>query len=220
MNIGTRKSRMIEGTSSVTVFRWKKWRMHNLKRADLFLECGSPYLMFVGRLEYQKNVEAFLDAVAELNKTSAIDGVICGEGSLREKLETKSKQLGIDHRVCFTGHLPPVQIWGLMKQASLFYFPSRFEGCPNTIMEAMVCECPVVVSDIPSHREILTMESAYFVNPADTRHTAEVIRNVLLRSGETTIRIRNAKQISNNWSISKMAEQYEGIYEKLHEANL
>ena len=82
-------------------------------------------------------------------------GILCGEGPQRSELEVMRHKLGLDADVHFTGHLPAASVWALMKKASVFVSLSAYEGCPNTVMEAMACGCPLVLSDIPAHREIL-----------------------------------------------------------------
>ncbi len=61
------------------------------------------------------------------------------------------------------GRWMAASVWALMKKASVFVSLSAYEGCPNTVMEAMACGCPIIVSDIPEHREILDEQSALFV---------------------------------------------------------
>jgi glycosyltransferase involved in cell wall biosynthesis len=99
-----------------------------------------------------------------------------------------------------------------MKKASLFISLSKFEGSPNAVMEAMACGCPLVLSDIPGHREILNDKSALFVDPSNIRLTANAILKVL---NNTYIK-RNlsliAMQEASHFTISKMVDKWEKVY--------
>src|SRR5208283_2540348 len=103
-------------------------------------------------------------------------------------------------------------IWAIMKKASVFVSLSTSEGCPNAVMEAMVCGCPLVISDIPAHRELLDESCALFVNPSDVRQTADAIIQIFDDSEAAKKRALIAKQKTIDWSITEMARNYENVY--------
>ena len=134
-----------------------------------------PIVLCVGRLEAYKGPKALLEALVYVKRQQNVLGVLCGEGSERSKLEKLSCELGLDDSVRFTGYLSAASIWGLMKKASVFVSLSAYEGCPNTVMEAMACGCPLVLSDIPAHREILNEKCAMFVDPSNIQQMGDII---------------------------------------------
>src|SRR4030095_15906440 len=105
--------------------------------------------------------------------------------------------------------------WALMKAASVFVSLSDYEGCPNAVMEAMACGCPLVVSDIPAHREIVDQECAFLVEQGNARQAATAIIDVLRNSGPTQRRASNAKEKTRRWSVSATAKQYENLYKDI-----
>jgi glycosyltransferase involved in cell wall biosynthesis len=121
---------------------------------------------------------------------------------------------GLTVDVHFTGYLPTSAIWALMKKASIFASLSSYEGCPNAVMEAMVCGCPLVISDIPAHRQILDESCALFVNLSDVHQTANAIIQILDDSEAAKGRALIAKQKTIDWSIAGMARNYEKVYKK------
>ena len=139
----------------------------------------APIVLYVGRLTSDgsatKNLKAFLETLAYVRQEQSVVGVLCGEGPQRSELEVLRHKLGLDEDVHFTGYLPAASVWALMKKASVFVSLSAYEGCPNTVMEAMACGCPLVLSDIPAHREILDETCALFVDPSNIQQTADVI---------------------------------------------
>jgi glycosyltransferase involved in cell wall biosynthesis len=179
----------------------------------------APNVLYVGRLTSDgsatKNLEAFLEALACVRQKQEVLGILCGEGSQRSELEMLRHNLGLDADVLFTGHLPAASVWALMKKASVFVSLSAYEGCPNTVMEAMACGCPLVLSDIPAHREILDESCALFVDPSNVQQTAEAIAQTLHNEDASKERALIAKQKTRGWSIAEMARNWEKVYQEL-----
>ena len=103
-------------------------------------------LVAVGRLEIEKGFDQLLQAfalVAQLHPQWNL--VIHGEGSCRESLEQQCRQLGIAERVGFPGWTRP--IWPALQSSDLFVLPSRYEGFPTALLEAMAAGLPCVAFD-------------------------------------------------------------------------
>ena len=79
----------------------------------------------------------------------------------------------------------------------------------------MACRCPVIVSDIPAHREILNESSALFVDPWDTPQTANAIMYALLNKDESKERALNARKTAEIFLVEKMATEYERVYKSI-----
>ena len=101
----------------------------------------------------------------------------------------------------------------MFKKASVFVSLSASEGHPNAVMEAMHCGCPLVLSDIPAHREILDRQSALFVRPDSATEAAAAIVRVLENPSEAAQRAAYARLKAQAWSIEAMAEGYEKVYQ-------
>jgi Glycosyltransferase len=176
----------------------------------------SPILLYVGRLSSDitanKNLRAFLEVLACVRQKQKVVGILCGEGPQRDELKTLSRDLGLEADLHFTGYLPAVSVWALMKKAAVFVSLSAYEGCPNAVMEAMVCGCPLVLSDIPAHRALLGSDSALFVDPLKIQQTAETIIQVLRNAEAAKVRTLTSKQKTREWSIAGMARNWERVY--------
>lgn len=180
-----------------------------------FQKSEVPIVLYAGRLIDLKNLKVFLRELAYVKKQQKVIGVLCGEGPQRHELEELRHKLGLDMDVHFMGHLPGASVWALMKKATVFVSLSEYEGCPNTVMEAIACGCPVVVSDIPAHREILDESSALLVEPSDQKETANAILTAIRNEKVSKLRALNAKKIIQKWSIPEMAIKFENIYSDL-----
>jgi glycosyltransferase involved in cell wall biosynthesis len=179
---------------------------------------GAPIVLYVGRLtedsSTNKNLKAFLEVLECVMRKQEALGILCGEGPQRYELEVLRHKLGLNADVHFTGHLPAASVWALMKMASVFVSLSEYEGCPNTVMEAMACGCPVVLSDIPAHREFLDASCALFVDPSNIQEASDTIVRALCDANASKGRAFIAKKKTQAWSISEMAQNYERVYKE------
>ena len=167
-------------------------------------------VLFAGRLDAGKNVRNLILALAQIAHEAPFIALICGDGPRRQYLERLAREIGIAHRVVFTGYVS--NIWMLMKGADAFVSLSRFEGCPNVVIEAMACGCPLVVSDIPAHREILDGKAASFVDPDDPAEVARAIRAVLGDGTAARVRAKTALANAEGWRVEQIAQLYKRVY--------
>lgn len=139
---------------------------------------NSPYILNVGRLEHAKNQQLLLSAFSLLTDRIPHKLVIIGDGSQRSKLLIMAKQLGISDRVIFTGALSNPYPW--IAQADLFVLSSLHEGLPNTVIEALVCGTPVVVTRGKGGTiELMQGELTQFIAEMDSNSLADKITHAL-----------------------------------------
>ena len=100
-----------------------------------------PYLrvLYVGRLEPEKNVARLIEAVASLRRV-AIELVIVGDGAERAALEALARSLGV--RATFVGAAPYCHMPSWFAEADVFVLPSLTEGHPKALLEAMAAGVP------------------------------------------------------------------------------
>lgn len=174
-------------------------------------DLGVKVVLYAGRMDAGKNVEGVLAALARVADELPFVAVMCGDGPSRMKLEAMARELGLADRVLFKGYVD--NLWALMRRADAFVSLSRFEGCPNVVLEAMACGCPLVVSDIPAHREILDEHSARFADPDDTARAAAELKAALLFGDEA--RTRAARARAARRPVETTARLYEQLYRGL-----
>lgn len=103
----------------------------------------------VGRLEHEKGFDRLVDAFAEVaHRHPQWDLELHGEGSQSEWLRGRVAALGLTDRVRFAGWTRP--IWPALASADLFVLPSRYEGFPSALLEAMAAGVPSIAVDCPS----------------------------------------------------------------------
>ena len=112
---------------------------------------GPLRLLFVGRLDAQKNVARLLDAMSLLRAPVRL--CLVGDGELRGELEARAARLGLDVR--FAGRLLGSGLVDAYRQADAFVLPSDKEGMPLAALEAMAAGLPVVATDVPGNADLL-----------------------------------------------------------------
>ena len=110
---------------------------------------GDPSVLFVGRLVDGKLPGDALCAFSEIRERFPNSGLtFCGDGPLRGRLERQVHESGIKDAVCFLGQVPYDIMPAVYRAADVLVLPSRAEGLPRTVLEAMSSGTPVVVSDL------------------------------------------------------------------------
>jgi glycosyltransferase involved in cell wall biosynthesis len=170
-------------------------------------------ILVVGRLVPEKAVDIVIKAISLLPSTLDVGFLIMGEGPLREEIEAGIKDAGVDGRVFLSSYRQ--DWWGLLKSASALVSMSRVEGQPNVVLEAMAAGCPLIVSDIPEHREILSDDSASFVPVNDSVELAASIKNLLSDPDAARKRAEQARSYADGLTIQLAADAYESVYTKV-----
>jgi len=143
-------------------------------------------IYYVGQLYPWKGVDVLIDAMAELDDAElVIVGGLPGERDL-DRLRARTVADGLDARVTFLGFVPPPALDAATNEAAAFVVPNldsltaRLFTSPLKLFEAMARGRPIVASDLPSVREILTTEvNALLVPPGDAGALADALRRVL-----------------------------------------
>jgi glycosyltransferase involved in cell wall biosynthesis len=140
-----------------------------------------PSILYVGNLVAVKQVHVLIDAMAELARDgSAIQCHLVGDGPLRGQLSRQAEYLGLGERVIFHGSRPHAELATWYRAADVVVLPSRSEGVPNVVLEAMACDIPVVASRVGGIPEIANDESCILVPPGDATAIANAVAAALL----------------------------------------
>lgn len=171
-------------------------------------------IVFAGRYEAQKNLEVLVEAFRQvLNRVPSANVRLIGRGSMREFLIDFCEKHNLSDRMVVGDYTD--QLWTVLKYASVFVNASVYEGVPNTILEAAVLGCPLVLSDIQAHREIFDDESACFVPVSSPEAIADGIIATLSSREAAKEKSKKAIQAISRFSPQTVAEQYHRLYEHL-----
>ena len=173
---------------------------------------ASRVILFVGRLDAEKNLSNLIIALQDVIAQRDAVALFCGIGPKENEVRSEIEQAGCTDRIRLLGYTD--RVWSLMKRADAIVAPSWFEGHPNVVMEAAAAGCPLVLSDIPAHRECLG-DAALFAPPEDPEALARAILQTLDDPAEARARAGRARAIAADWSIDRAASAYMRIYEEL-----
>jgi glycosyltransferase involved in cell wall biosynthesis len=161
-----------------------------------------------------KNPFTVLEAFRQYHdQTSEL--VFLGEGNLRPSLAKEVEKSGLQKQVKMTGMIERDSVFEYFAQADLFFSASWGEGLPVAVMEAMACRLPMVLSDIPPHREIAEgVDFIPLVQPDDVAGFAREIRRFkeMPASERKEIGLKCRKVIEERFSLPVMHSSYAELY--------
>lgn len=131
---------------------------------------GVTRLACVGRLDPRsKGQDLLLQVLAsEAWRSRSVSISFFGAGDMEEGLRRLADRLGVADRVEFSGHVSDVE--GVWKTHHALVLPSRYEGLPLVVVEAMLCGRPVIVTNVAGNAELVTDGVSGFVAEAPTVH--------------------------------------------------
>ena len=163
-------------------------------------------LLSVGELNKNKNHEAVLQALSKLKDKNFIY-LICGRGVLKEYLERKIQELHLENKAKLLGYR--IDVIEILKTADLFIFPSKREGLPVSVIEAMACNLPLIASNVRGNRDLIAKENLF--EPDDVTALTNLIKkqlDVIATDGLKKVTYINLEQYSLKNVLKQMAEIY------------
>lgn len=165
-------------------------------------------LLFCAKLQPWKRPQDALQAFAKANVSNSYL-VFAGEGPLRSALEAEARLLGVAERIRFLGFVNQSGLGFVYRAADLFVLPSEYDPCPVVVCEAMLCGCPVVLSDaIPGRFDLVQHDQTGFVYPcADVGALAKILRDALADRDKLAELGKAAAERMNTWSPQDNVER-------------
>ena len=187
-------------------FRYKK-------RTEMSINDSTFVILSVGELNKNKNNEVIIKALSEIHEKNILY-LMCGVGDKKKVLENQIANLGLNDRIKFLGYRTDVK--DLMCASDLFVMPSLREGLSRSLMEAMACSLPCVVSKIRGNSDLIQDDrGGYLVSAKDTEGFTKAINNII---NNPNLRVKMGKynlNRINSFSLNKVVEELIGIYKNL-----
>jgi glycosyltransferase involved in cell wall biosynthesis len=174
-------------------------------------------VLAVSRLEKVKDplllVQAFREGTDAPSRL-----VLLGDGRLAPAVRDAVERSGLTGRVELTGVVPRDEVFARCAQADVFVSVSRGEGLPVAVMEAMAAGLPVILSDIPPHRELVgDADFVPLIAPGDVAGFAREIRRFAALPAATRrdIGARCRAHVRERFTIARMQAGYDSVYREV-----
>jgi glycosyltransferase involved in cell wall biosynthesis len=201
------------------------------RRAGVIKRYGlgdAPFILTVGTMQRRKNHLRLVQAFAKLlgtrdgrletnrNLQSLVPNLVIagGKGWLYEDVHAEVTRLGIEDRVKFIGFVEDADLPHLYRLASVFAFPSIYEGFGLPPLEAMACGIPVVTSNASSLPEVVG-EAGLQVDPLDVDALATALDKALYDDAWRAVAIEHGLMRAQQFTWHKAAHQLLGVYDKV-----
>lgn len=195
--------------------------------AELFLDPGTRFIGFVGRVYPEKGIDTILQAFKLIRSDIPHHIAVVGAGtsSFLSELKTLAQSLNIEDRVHFTGlkenTWPYYRAFDCKVLASKNINGSPFEGVPPALLKAMYSSCPVIGSDTGGIPDIIDHEMTGFLfDPQNPGELAEMILKTLTQEALTLERVHGAREMVKKYhTMDAMGRDIIRIY-RLHQVKL
>lgn len=178
---------------------------------------GKRVMLYIGRLVYHKGLKHLIDSLAHLPKDVVL--LIVGKGPVREKLERYASEAGQKERVIFAGVVSFDELPLFYSACDVFVLPStsRLEAFGLVSVEAMACQKPVLISNIPGVREVIDDGvEGLLIEPIDPKDIAQKASRILSDDSLAHKMGQNGRnRVEKEYTWTKVASRLEKLYKTL-----
>ncbi|MBI3462066.1 MAG: glycosyltransferase [Planctomycetes bacterium] len=187
-----------------------------VQRSTLELPGDSVVALYVGRLDPQKGVDVLLQALRSAQTmVPPLHLVLVGTGPQHGQLVMLARELGIERHVRFVSWRDDVP--SLLRAADFFVMPSRWEGMPNAVLEAMAAGLPVVATRTEGTAELVRNGETGLLVPVDD--PAGLAHALVVMASDRDQRLqwgaRGQELARREFSLDRMIAQYDELYESI-----
>jgi glycogen(starch) synthase len=172
-------------------------------------------MLFVGRIVYQKGLDLLLKALGNL-KNQEWGLSVVGDGPQRTVLQSVATNYGVNDRVKFLGWKSRNELPVVFQQANLFVYPSRHEGMPNAVLEAMAAGLPVLATRIAGNEDLVNDETGILVNSEDTAGLQAALEKIIANAQmRKQMGAAARKRVEENYGWPRVAQEYEHLIDRV-----
>ena len=174
-------------------------------------------LLFIGRVVYQKGLVIIFEALSGLMEFPW-QLTIVGDGPERERLVALAAQFGIQDRVDWVGWKHNSELVSYYQDATVFINPSRHEGMPNAVLEAMSMGLPVIATQIAGNEELVVHDETGKLIPPDDSQALQAAILALLEDEKHREQLGAAgrQRVKDHYTWATSAFSYLRILEDVY----
>ncbi len=186
-----------------------------IKIASKLSDLPAPYLIQIGGLVPEKDPLGMVNIFHAI-ENSILNLIFIGSGILEKSLRNRIIELGLEDRVQVIPNKE--NIFPYLMGAKALVMPSKIEGLPGVILEAMYCQIPVIAFGVGGIGEVLqTGKTGWLVPAGGSDAFNKAILDCLSMPDEELQKITNnaKKMVGEKYQIARIAEEFEGFYREL-----
>jgi glycosyltransferase involved in cell wall biosynthesis len=172
------------------------------------------FILYLGTLEPRKNIKRLIKAFNKVKKSDTKLVIAGGKGWLYDDIFELVKTLNLENEIIFTGYVDEEDIVPLYNAATVFVYPSLYEGFGLPPLEAMACGTPVITSNVSSLPEVVG-EAAITIDPYNIEDISSAIRKVLNSEKLKENLSKKGIQQSKKFSWKKTTEETLNLYREI-----
>ncbi len=182
------------------------------KRRQLGISQDSLVYITVGELIPRKNQSMLIDAFKKADIANSIL-LICGKGQEKDNLQKQIEENGLSEKVKLLGQR--TDIYELLQCSDVFLFPSKQEGLPIALMEAMAVGLPCVAANIRGNNDLLGDNYPFLLNPNDRESWEKSMKDILdVRNEMAELSHKNIGAFDIEKATEAMKEIYKSVLER------
>ncbi len=205
--------RLVEGGVDVDRIRQAPCIEHE----EFGIDEQHPIVLWAGRLDPVKGLDELIEAFSETAAATDANLLIAGDGAYEPQVRALIERSGLQNCVHMLGRRDDVA--SLLKLADLFVLPSRTEGLPNALLEAMAARKPIVTTEVPGCRDLICHEqNGLLVPPRNAPQLAAAM--IRLLTDETTaarLAATAADTVDARFTFERCVTRYESLYHDIAE---
>ncbi|MCK4649615.1 glycosyltransferase family 4 protein [Candidatus Pacearchaeota archaeon] len=201
------KTIFIENSVDINLFKPATNQNKNKLRKKYNLPTNKPIIIFVGRLVEVKGFDKLFEA---RDKDYTI--IFVGDGETPEHMQN-------DKNAIFMGTLPQKELKEIYQLSDVFILPSKSEGFPLTVLEAMASGLPIIVSNLPIYKRHLDVNNIHIINPTPTNIKYSIKKLLGDKTKIAKMKKYSREEAINKFSWKKNAKKLLNVYGKVLKQN-
>lgn len=217
-NLYPKAIKRIKGDKVLTIRNGVDGDRINAKLAGIVAHKDDSLVQFiyVARLIPLKNHMFLMDVIKKASPRARF--VFVGKDG-KNDIMNKIKKEGMGDRVILTGQIPREEVFTMLNNSDAYISSSTLEGMPISVLEAMYCKLPAILSNIPQHKEIGGNDSFVSYLPFEVDKWVEKINEVVnLSHEERELKGQDSRMyVEKNFSLYAMHQKYNKLYDILRQ---
>lgn len=169
-------------------------------------------VLFVSRLIERKGLQFVIPFLSQIAKESQKDIklTVVGEGPYRRTLEEMSKNYHVEDMISFEGYKDKKEILNYYQRADIFILPSKKEGMPNVVLEAIACGLPIIITPCEGAKELVTDNGIIVKQELFANELSKLIGD---RNRQRSMSEASRRKAVSEFGWSEIVRQYLELFE-------